>query len=94
MIESIYQTSKSESRNVALNDFVVSKGLMSKMVSLNLSIGDNELGLIRGDGVIIATPTGSTAYNMTAGGPILMPSSNTIVITPICTQTPFSSTVA
>lgn len=72
----------------ALNDFVVTKGMYSRVVCLEVSINGNALGLIRGDGLIISTPTGSTAYNLSAGGPILESNSNTIVITPICPQTP------
>lgn len=72
---------------VALNDLVVTKGLHSKIVSLQVSINDVSIGLIRGDGIIVSTPTGSTAYNLSAMGPILEPSSDIIVLTPIAPQT-------
>ncbi len=74
---------------IALNDLVVAKGLMSKLVSLEISINNTFIGVIRGDGLIVATPTGSTAYNLSAKGPILEPTSNILVVTPICAQTMF-----
>ncbi len=87
MLEGSYRSQSNIFTQLALNDLVVTKGLMSKVVYLDITINDNHLGLIRGDGIIVATPTGSTAYNLSAGGPILEPSSNTIVVTPICSQT-------
>ncbi len=87
MLEGSYRNQSNIFTQLALNDFVVTKGLMSKVVFLDVTINENHLGLIRGDGIIISTPTGSTAYNLSAGGPILEPSSNTFVVTPICSQT-------
>ncbi len=88
MLEASYSAQSETIKQLALNDLVVTKGLMSKVVHLDVNISGVDLGIIRGDGIIISTPTGSTAYNISAGGPILEPTSNTVVITPICSQTP------
>ena len=69
---------------LALNDVVISRGTRSQLVRLSVSINKTPLTEYHADGLIIATPTGSTAYSLAAGGPILMPDSKAIVITPIC----------
>lgn len=74
---------------VALNDFVITKGLRTTIISINISINGINLGVMRGDGLIISTPTGSTAYNDSAGGPILEPSGRIYVLTPLCSQSIF-----
>ncbi len=76
-------------RTIALNDVTVSKGIMSKIITVDVSVNGNKIGAMRGDGLIISTPTGSTAYNLSAGGPILEPHSNTLALTPVCPQNPF-----
>jgi len=68
----------------ALNDVVVSRQSISRMINFDVYVNDNFVNSYRADGVIISTPTGSTAYNLSAGGPIISPNSNTIVMTPIC----------
>lgn len=70
----------------ALNDAVVSKGA-SHMVQLEISINRQFVTRLRGDGLIVSTPTGSTAYSMAAGGPILNPSVHALILTPICPHT-------
>ena len=72
---------------VALNDICISRCRGSKLIDLSLYINDEYIDHYRGDGIIIATPTGSTAYNLSAGGPILKPDSEMIAITPICPHT-------
>jgi NAD+ kinase len=68
----------------ALNDIVVGRGERSQLVRIRVSLGDQPLTDYNADGLIVATPTGSTAYSLSAGGPILMPDSGCLVITPIC----------
>jgi NAD+ kinase len=68
----------------ALNDAVVSRGDLSRLIRLNARVNGEALTEFNADGLIIATPTGSTAYSLSAGGPILSPESGVFVITPIC----------
>jgi NAD+ kinase len=67
----------------ALNDIVVSKGTLGRMIRTRISLNHNFITNIRGDGVIVSSPTGSTAYSMSAGGPILDPSLETLILAPI-----------
>ena len=71
----------------AANDVVVSAGEPFRMIDLNVARGEVPLARYRGDGLIVATPTGSTGYNMSAGGPILEPTLNAVAITPIAPHT-------
>ncbi len=68
----------------ALNEMVVSSSGISKVISMAVKIGDTDAGFFRSDGMIIATPTGSTGYSLAAGGPILDVDLSSLVITPIC----------
>src|SRR5205823_8443378 len=68
----------------ALNDAVLSRGELSRLVLLRTKVNGEPLTEFNADGLIIATPTGSTAYSLSAGGPILEPESGVLVITPIC----------
>jgi len=69
---------------VALNDLVLTRGALQGMVSVSLRVGHSWVSDYRGDGLILATPTGSTAHSLAAGGPILAPSMRGVVVTPIC----------
>jgi NAD+ kinase len=68
----------------ALNDVVINKSAIARLVSFDLYVNEAFVSNYKADGVIIATPTGSTAYSLAAGGPIIMPSADVIVITPVC----------
>jgi len=71
-------------RYLALNDAVIARTALSRMVDLQAWADDAEVTVYHGDGVIAATPTGSSAYSLSAGGPLLLPGLNAIVLTPIC----------
>ncbi|SHN60098.1 NAD(+)/NADH kinase [Desulfovibrio litoralis] len=68
----------------AVNDAVIGRGALARLVSLDLCVGDECVGAVRADGLIIATPTGVSGYSVSAGGPLILPSLNVISVTPIC----------
>ncbi|WP_308546244.1 NAD(+)/NADH kinase [uncultured Selenomonas sp.] len=71
----------------AINDVVVTKGGMARMLRLGLSINETHLMDYKADGIIVASPTGSTAYSLSAGGPIMNPTIQALLVTPICAHT-------
>ncbi len=71
-------------RGVAVNDLVISRGSVARIISLDIGQSGQWIKNIRADGVIISTPTGSTAYNVSAGGPLVHPELSVMCITPVC----------
>lgn len=71
-------------RNRVLNDVVINKSALARIIEIEAYLNQQFVNSFRADGLIVSTPTGSTAYNLSAGGPVIYPSMNAVVITPIC----------
>lgn len=84
---SVYRGGRRVFRSQALNDAVVSHGRVSRLVELDVSVDGQHLASYKGDGLVVATPTGSTAYSLSAGGPVVEPTMGAILITPISAHT-------
>ncbi|HJT28558.1 MAG TPA: NAD(+)/NADH kinase [Pyrinomonadaceae bacterium] len=70
--------------NRVLNDVVINKSALARIIEIETYLNSQFVNSFRADGLIVSTPTGSTAYNLSAGGPVIFPSMNAVVITPIC----------
>lgn len=89
----IAKDGKTRESIIGLNEAVLSRGGLCRAVDFNLYINGSSVISFPADGIIVATPTGSTAYNFSAQGPILMPSSDNLVTTPICASSLFRSSL-
>lgn len=83
----IYISGQEPKHHVVLNDVAISRGHFRRMVGMDAFIDDKYLATFEGDGIIVATPTGSTAYSLSAGGPVIYPQMSCLVITPLCPHT-------
>lgn len=80
----ILRGGESVATHTLLNDLVINKGTLARIIDMETWVDGNYLTTFKADGLIISTPTGSTGYNLAAGGPIIYPGINSLVITPIC----------
>lgn len=81
------------SEDSCINDVVLARGAMLKITDINVDCDGKRINTYRADGIIVATPTGSSAYSLSAGGPIINPSIEAIVVTPICAQSLFARSI-
>jgi len=79
--------------DIALNEFTITRSTIEKVIKMEIVVNDISIKSFAADGIIIATPTGSTAYSLSAGGPVVEPKAETIIITPICPHTLFSRSI-
>jgi NAD+ kinase len=84
IMEVVHKKQNFEKRFFAFNDIVLTKNIFSKMIEIDVFSNDTEVNSYYGDGLIVCTPTGSTAYNLSGGGPLVYPTSENFIMTPIC----------
>ena len=90
MLDGIFDDGR---ENVALNDIVLSRKGNLRIIHFNVYVNGTLLNSYEADGIVISTPTGSTAYNLSAGGPIVEPTASLVVITPICSHSLNTSSI-
>lgn len=84
MLQTEFNVGSDVHKRVCLNDVVISRGDLARLIDIKVDCEDRTVTNSRADGMIVATPTGSTAYSMAAGGPVLSPDNSCFVVTPIC----------
>jgi NAD+ kinase len=87
LLEATVQCGSSQMTQIALNDFVIGRGLTSRLIELEVKVNDELLTRYRCDGFVASSPTGSTAYSLAAGGAIVSPDAEVLILTPICPHT-------
>lgn len=87
MLQAVATRGGTATTHLALNDVVFTRTALSRMIDLDVSVGDQFVTSVKADGLIVASPTGSTAYNLAAGGPIIHPAMSALVLTPIAPHT-------
>ncbi|MET0514922.1 MAG: NAD(+)/NADH kinase [Nitrospiraceae bacterium] len=83
----LHRHGETVAQGTMLNDVVISKGTLARMIELKITIQGQFVTNLRGDGLIVSTPTGSTAYSLSAGGPIINPAVQGLILTPVCPHT-------
>lgn len=87
LVATLFRGEETVASYPCLNDAVLNKSAMARIIEVRIEVGGNWLTDMRADGLIVATPTGSTAYNLSAGGPILTPGMDALVLAPLCPHT-------
>lgn len=83
----VLRNGKTVSSHLALNDAVLNKGAIARVLDFDVWVDEQFMSTYKSDGLIVATPTGSTAYSLAAGGPVIVPQVNAFIVTPICAHT-------
>lgn len=93
LLDVAVQNGQATKHYLAVNDAVIARGMLSKIVDFKVSLNGEVISGYRADGLLFSTPTGSTAYSLSAGGPILAPQMECILMTPVCPHSLFSRSV-
>ncbi len=93
LVAEVYRDSRKVYESIAMNEAAVVKGPFGRMTALKLRVNKNEVDTYFADGIIVATPTGSTAYSLSAGGPLMSPQIDALLVTPVCAHTLYSRSI-